>query len=300
MSKSLDHDYALVVRGLHKSYSDFQLGPIDFNIPKGTMLGFVGANGSGKTTTIRGILGLTPMDQGRVEIAGKLVDYAKNDWKQDIGFSLLDQPFFQNLTVDENLAFYAKLYRRWDKDVTIRFKKKFRLEGSKKICTLSSGQKQQVAFLSAVSHRPSLLIMDEPTSNVDPVVRAEILEAIAQTMASGESSILMSSHIFKDLTFADYITIVRDGSLIRSGPKDDFLENWRKISIVCRGEIANLTEILTSLSGVQSIESRNEFHLLTTDRGEETLAALKDHPFEILGSTRIDLEDITLTLLQKA
>ena len=213
----------LEIQGLVKEYknSGFRLNGISFSIPKGTIMGFVGENGAGKTTTIGCILNTLIKDGGSVKILGKEMTDENTDIRNDIGVVYDTNVFPENLTPAKISSAMRHIYPNWEEALFHEYLQKLRLPKNKKIKTFSRGMTMKLAIASALSHRPKLLVLDEATSGLDPIVRDEILDIFLDFVQDENNSILLSSHITSDLEkIADYITFIHDGSIIFSETKD--------------------------------------------------------------------------------
>ena len=213
----------LDVQGLTKQYpkSDFRLKDVSFSIPRGAIMGFVGENGAGKTTTIGCILNTLVKDGGSVRIFGKEMTDEATDIRDDIGVVYDSNVFPEHLTAEKISSAMGQIYSNWDKGLFRDYLRKFKLPGDKKIKTFSRGMTMKLAVAAALSHRPKLLVLDEATSGLDPIVRDEILDVFLDFVQDESHSILLSSHITSDLEkVADYITFIHDGSIIFSETKD--------------------------------------------------------------------------------
>ncbi|MCI8537158.1 MAG: ABC transporter ATP-binding protein [Oscillospiraceae bacterium] len=221
------------IKGLCKSYPDFALDHIDLTVPGGSILGLIGENGAGKSTTIKCILNLVRWDAGSIRILGQ--DNIERDvsLKQDIGV-VLDECFFHdNLRASDVDTILRRVYKRWDRDLFSNYCRQFGLPEKKTIKEYSRGMKMKLSLAAALAHRPRLLILDEATSGLDPVVRDEILDEFLSFIQDEDHGILLSSHITSDLEkAADYITYIHRGRVTLSGAKDELLEQYGRL--VCR------------------------------------------------------------------
>ncbi|WFA09052.1 ABC transporter ATP-binding protein [Tissierella sp. Yu-01] len=217
----------LNVENLSKNYKDFNLNNINFNLPKGCIMGLIGENGAGKTTTVKLILNLIKKNSGAIKIFGfdNIVDEQRI--KQDLGVVLDESYFHDNLKPREISLIMDNIYKEWDKDIFFKYLKRFKLPEDKVLKDYSKGMKMKLSIAAALSHNPKLLILDEPTGGLDPVVRNEILDIFLDFIQDEEKSILFSTHVTSDLDkIADYITFLHEGNLILSEPKDDILNNY--------------------------------------------------------------------------
>lgn len=216
----------LQVENLSKHYSGFNLDNVSFSVPKGTIMGLIGENGAGKSTTIKTILGLVKKDGGKVSFWGQELSKSKQ-FKEDIGVVFDDINFYETLTPEKAGKISAAAYKQWDKELYGNYLKRFGLDENKEIKSLSKGMKTKLCIAVALSHKPKLLILDEATSGLDPVMRDDILDVFLDFVQDEEHSVIMSSHITADLEkIADYITFIHKGKVILSKSKDDLRYNY--------------------------------------------------------------------------
>ncbi|KYO65535.1 ABC transporter ATP-binding protein [Thermovenabulum gondwanense] len=219
----------LEVKNLRKNFKDFSLKDISFTLDRGYIMGFIGPNGAGKTTTIKLIMNLLKKDSGEVKIFGYNNDDADKEIeiKNKIGFVFGESIFYEELTVEEMKGIIAPFYKNWDERVFNDLIRDFSLPKRKKIKELSKGMKIKFSLAVALSHNAELLIMDEPISGLDPIVRSELLDFLSEFIQDENKSVFISTHITSDLDkIADYITFINDGSIVFSSPKDDIFEYY--------------------------------------------------------------------------
>ncbi len=218
---------ALTVRNLTKKYSDFTLDNINIEVPKGTIMGFIGANGVGKSTTIKSILDLIKKDSGEIRILGKKLDDKNIDVKENIGVVLDESHFNPSFNVKNINTILKNSYKTWDEEKFFNYMDKFKLPLNKPNKSFSKGMKMKLLIAIALSHDTKLLILDEPTSGLDPMIREEILDIFLEYIQNDENSIFISSHITSDLEkICDYITFIHDGKIILSDEKDKILDDY--------------------------------------------------------------------------
>ena len=219
----------LEVQGLNKQYpkSDFSLNNVSFSIPCGSIMGFVGENGAGKTTTIGCILNTLIKDRGSVKIFGKEMTDDATDLRDNIGVVYDTCPLPDKLTPAKIAGAMRHIYTNWDDALFKEYLTKFKLPEKKKIKTFSRGMTMKLSVAVALSHRPKLLILDEATSGLDPIVRDDILDVFLDFVQDENNSILFSSHITSDLEkVADFITFIHYGNIIFSESKDVLKYNY--------------------------------------------------------------------------
>lgn len=215
------------IKDLSKTYDKFKLDDINLNIPKGIIVGLIGENGAGKTTLIKSILNLINIDNGNIKIFGKSNKESDAVIKEDIGI-VLDNMFFPEILNAKDINLIMKdIYKNWDSDLYFNYLEKFDIPLSKKIKDLSKGMRKKLEIITALVHKPKILILDEPTSGLDPVVRDEILDMFLEFIQDENNTILLSSHITSDLEhIADRIVFIDHGKLIMDEDKDEILDNY--------------------------------------------------------------------------
>lgn len=224
---------AIEVNGVTKAYSDFTLDDVSFALPTGTIMGLVGENGAGKSTTIKLIMDAIQPDSGSVSVFGRPNQgEAFTQTKQEIGI-VLDEAYFPEVLSAKNLNSIMKAtYSKWDQTVYEGYLQQFRLPKDKQIKDYSRGMKMKLAIAVALSHHPKLLILDEATSGLDPMVRDEILNVFNDFTRDETHSILLSSHIISDLEkICDYITFLHKGRLVLSEEKDVLLDRYAIVKL---------------------------------------------------------------------
>lgn len=217
---------AIEICELTKQYDGFTLDRISFNVPKGTIMGFIGQNGAGKTTTIKSILNITKPTSGSIKIFG--LDHIRNEYeiKEQIAAVFDEMPFHESMTAYALNIMFRGLYKNWNSELFFGYLERFCLPKKKKIGKFSKGMKMKLQIAAALSHGAKLLIMDEATTGLDPVVRNEILDIFREYIQDEENSILMSSHITSDLEkIADCVTFIDKGKILLSGYKDEILDS---------------------------------------------------------------------------
>ncbi|MCX2829192.1 ABC transporter ATP-binding protein [Bacillus pseudomycoides] len=211
----------LEVNKLNKTYDSFSLKDVTFSLNKDCITGFIGTNGSGKTTTIKAILGLILKDSGKINFLGKDMDKNERKSKNKIGIVLDEGYFYDELTLKEMKNVIAPSYTDWDEAVFLFYIKQFNLNLGQKISTLSKGMRMKFAVALALSHHADLLIMDEPTSGLDPLVRSELMNIFLDFMKEPGKSVFFSTHITSDLDkIADMIILIDDGKILVNEEKD--------------------------------------------------------------------------------
>jgi len=280
----------LEVQGLRKQYqgSDFCLDDVSFSIPRGAIMGFVGENGAGKTTTIGCILNTLIKDGGVVKIFGKGMSDKSTNIRDDIGVVYDTNPFPEHFTAVKIASAMRHIYTNWSDDLFKDYLRKFKLPEKQKIKTFSRGMTMKLAIAVALSHRPKLLVLDEATTGLDPIVRDDILDVFLDFVQDENNSILLSSHITSDLEkIADYITFIHDGSIVFSEQKDNLIHNYG----LMRCKAAQFAEI--DREDILAYRKHDyQIDVLVADRG----AAAKKYRDVVIDS--ITIEDIMLMLVK--
>lgn len=217
----------LEVKNLCKKYNGFELKNINIELPKGMIMGLIGENGAGKSTTIKAILNVINRDSGEIKIFG--LDNKENEKqiKEDIGVVLDDSFLSEYLNPTDINKIMKNIYKNWDEKLYFKYIEDFKLPKDKISKEYSSGMKMKLKIAVALSHHPKLLILDEPTSGLDPVARNEILDIFQDFIQDEEKGVLVSSHITSDLEhIADYIIFINDGEIVLTKTRDELLENY--------------------------------------------------------------------------
>lgn len=218
---------AIEMKNLSKSYGDFQLGPLDLTLPKGYIMGLVGANGAGKSTTMKLILNMIQRDSGSISIMGRDNREDIRDIKQDIGVMLDEVGFPDCLSAAKVGRIMEKTYENWEEKTYQDFLDRLSIPENKVFKKLSRGMKMKLGIAVALSHRPKLLLFDEATNGLDPVVRDEVMGIISEFTRDQDCAVLMSSHIVNDLEkICDYIAFLHQGQLLVCQEKDVLLSEY--------------------------------------------------------------------------
>lgn len=212
----------LEVKNLSKDFGGFKLDNVTFSLPKGCVMGFIGENGAGKTTTIKLILNMLKKDGGDIRVFGldNIADEQKI--KQQTGVVLEENHFHESLKPSDVSSIMKNIFAGWDAELFGKYLKRLEVPESKTVKELSKGMKTKLSLSAALAHRPKLLILDEATAGLDPVVRSEILDIFLDVIQDEERSVLLSTHITSDLErIADYITLIHGGKILFSKTKDE-------------------------------------------------------------------------------
>lgn len=283
---------AFKLNGLTKSFQEFNLGPLDLELEPGVVMGYIGPNGSGKTTTMHCMVGLVKADGGSVELFGKENNPNKPEWKLDIGYVGDKHVFYENWSGEKNLSFLKQFYPNWDQQLEQELIKRFEVPVTKRAKELSSGNRVKLSLIGALSHRPRLLILDEPTAGLDPVVRTEFLDVLFEVIESGERAIFYSTHILSDISrIADELTFLNNGKISLKTAKDDLTENWRRISF-------KLSDFNESFENVVEVEKENSNYRIVSNNYEEALTQLRQLGAENIQETRMSVDEIAVHIIR--
>ena len=219
---------AIEIKGLTKQYKDFTLGPVDLALPMGCVLGLVGENGAGKSTTIRLIMNAVSRDGGQVQVMGMDNQSPEfREMKENVGVVLDETCVPEFITAKQLGKILAGAYRNWDEAAYNSWLNRFQLPLNKKYKEYSRGMTMKLGIAAALSHGARLLLLDEATSGLDPMVREELLEVFADFAAQDDHAVLISSHIVSDLEkICDYIAFIHKGKLMLCEEKDMLLERY--------------------------------------------------------------------------
>ena len=234
-----------------KKLGKFELDNISFNLPKGYIMGLVGQNGSGKTSIINIILGLYKIERGHVLVDGMDITEYEKEVKDRIGFVLCDDLFHPYLSLLENANLYGKYYSKYSKDEFVDYCERFQIDANKKLSKFSTGQKLKFQFAFALSHKPKLLLLDEPVGNFDPEFRKEFLSILSEFIEDGEHSILISTNTTMELeAMADYITMIKRGKIVFSMEKEGMCEKYKLVKGEgCKIDLIDKDRIIYKESG---------------------------------------------------
>lgn len=282
-------EHAIEIRHLSKEYKDFRLQDVSLNIPTGTVMGLIGANGAGKSTFINSILGLVNSDYEMLRIFGKDLRTQEKEIKEDIAVIFDVSHYNLEFTPAFIGKMLSRVYKNWDMTIYEQYLEEFHLPKRKKLKQYSKGMKMKLEFAIAFSHAPKLLILDEATSGLDPIFREEILDIIRKYTEDEDHTVLLSSHITSDLDkIADYIAFIHEGQLLFVKTYDEIQENFGIIN--CRKELfdsLNPEDILSyrreSYGYKVMIESKQELRKIFPDLEIENASIEDLMLFEVKG-----------------
>ena len=286
---------AIEIRGLIKNYPTFKLGPLDLTVPRGAIYGLIGPNGAGKTTTIDLIFGMGRNDGGEIRVLG--LDHCANEveLKRRAAYVSPDLNFQVWGKVGRAIRFVRGFYPDWDDAYCAELMKAFHLSDSDKIATLSFGAKTKLSLLLALSRRPQVLILDEPTTGLDAVSKQQVFTELLKAVEDGERTVLISSHGLSDIErFADHVGMIKNGKLLLEGRMDEIVDRFR------------MAEFFTD----NGVEFQNCDGLIILKHNESRWHALLDQKSGIqdwlqskgakqISLTRLTLEDLFVALVKE-
>jgi len=225
---------AFTLSGIAKRYPHFALQDVSLQLPEGQIMGLVGVNGAGKTTLLRLLTGLVRADAGAVEVLGQCMPEGQVAAKREIGFASEDMRLYRGQSLHWHMELIRRIYPGWDAAYAAELVRRFDLRPQQIVAGFSHGQRVKALLLLCLARRPRLLLLDEPTTGLDPVARLEVLEALADVLRDERRSVLFSSHNTQDIEqLADSISFLHQGRLLASADKEAFLDRWRRV--VCQG-----------------------------------------------------------------
>ncbi|KQW51158.1 MULTISPECIES: ABC transporter ATP-binding protein [unclassified Roseateles] len=223
---------AIEMTGVRKAFRFFTLEDVSLDLEHGQIMGLVGPNGAGKSTTIRLLMGLLTADAGDIRLLGHAMPGQQALAKQDVGFVSDDMKLLPQATLARHMDFVASIYPGWDAQYAGQLLKRFGLHAAQMAKSLSTGEQAKALLLLALARRPRLLVLDEPTSGMDPVARQELLTEFMDVLRDDSRSILFSSHNTVDVErISDRLTFIDRGRVVASDNKEDFLERWRTLRL---------------------------------------------------------------------
>lgn len=279
--------------GLTKVFPGFQLGPLDATLEPGTVLALVGPNGAGKTTTLNCLAGLLVPEKGGTEIFGVPVDPSRPAYRRHVGYVGEEYGFFRRWSGARNLEFLATLLPEWSRDRARRLAERFGLPLDKPVQDLSRGNRTKLSLVAALAHDPRLLLLDEPTAGLDPVVRSEVLDVLWEITEDGEHAVLYSTHVLADVSrLADELAFLRDGRLVLRTGREELSERWRRVSFRLQDEEVELAGV------VEHRRVRSEHQVVTQD-APETLRRLTELGAEAVEAARMSIDEIAVQILKE-
>lgn len=251
---------AIDIKNLNKTLGDFKLTINDIEIKKGYITGFIGPNGSGKTTTMKLIMNMLKKDSGTIKVFDKESQVDDIQIKEIVGYIGEVSGYMKENKLKNIKKSIKPFYKNWDEQLYKKYIMQFKLNENKVYKELSKGQQKKFELVMVLSHHPKLIIMDEPTANLDPLVRNEFLEILQEHIEKEEATVFYSTHITSDLDkVADFLVFIYEGNIILSGNKEDILENHKIIrgkkdllDVDTKKELISYTENSFGFNGMTS------------------------------------------------
>ena len=292
-------DFAIETKNLTKKYTRNKeaVKNVSLKVPKGSVYVFLGRNGAGKTTTIRMLLGLIQKTAGEIEVLGYDPDKEPVAIKRRVGYVADNQKMYDWMSIGEVINFTRSFYPNWDEKLEKELLEQFELSTKAKLKDLSRGMYGKVALLLAIAHQPELLILDDPTSGLDPVVRRQFLQGIIEVIHQQERTVFFSTHIVTEVErVADWVGILNDGELILSQPMEKLKDSVKKIRLIFEDKVP---QHITLPNILKKEVSGHELLLTVKDFDNEILKSvvkLKPKNTEVLD---LNLEEIFVSLVGK-
>ncbi len=283
-------DLAFSMQGVGRNYEHFALQDINLELPTGGIMGLIGPNGAGKSTIIRILMGLVGADQGQVEVLGQPIPANQVQAKTHIGYASEDMRLYKNATLNWHMDFMAHVFpEQWDQKYANKLLRNFDLIAVQKIKGMSHGQRVKSALLLILARHPQLLILDEPTTGLDPVARKEVLNEMMAVLADESRSVLFSSHNTQDVEqLSDQITFIDRGQLVSSNDRESYLESWRRVRVLAdAGHQIQLNDHIKEV-----IHRGKTANLVIKDFNEAKLAQLEAQGAKVQQVNFMSLEEI--------
>lgn len=283
---------AFECRGCVKKYPDFTLGPIDLDLEPGVVLGLIGPNGAGKTTFIQCLVGLLRTDSGDMNIFGRSNDLNKSEWKLDIGYVGDIHVFYERWSAEKNLHFVSRFYPDWSAEKAAELAERFQLPLKKRAKDLSTGNRVKLSLIMALAHSPRLLLLDEPTSGMDPVVRAEVLDVLFEILETGDRAILYATHILPEISrLVDEMAFIDNGRIRLRTPKEELSDRWRRITFrLPDGGVAFKSAVNHRREGIE--------HEIISYDYQTTLTQIRDLGATNVRDSHMSFEEIAIQILK--
>lgn len=285
---------AITIRGLTKNFPQFKLGPVNITVPQGAIYGFIGPNGSGKSTTLDLIMGMGGKDGGEIRVFG--MDHVEEEVqiKKRIGYFSPDTQFNAWGKVSRALNFFRAFYDTWDDDYSLGLISRFNLKWDAAIGTLSFGERTKLGLVLALSHRPPLLLLDEPMSGLDAVTRREVYTELLDVVQDEARSVVISSHNLDEIErFADHVGIIKNGKMLAEGTTQGLMERYKVIDAVSTNGFDP-----ARLNGVK-LQHRNDDRIrLLVDTDQTSIDVLRGQGLQDLSEAPQTLEDLFVGLMK--
>ena len=286
---------AIQIRGLRKHYTGFDLGPLDLDVPRGSIFGFVGPNGAGKSTTIDLMFGMGECDAGSIEMLGMDSSRDEVQIKKRSAYVSPELEFGNWGKIKNAIRFVRGFYAdTWDDAYCEQLLNAFQLDPNDKITTLSFGSRTKLSLVIALARRPELLVLDEPTTGLDALAKQELFSALLDLVKDTDRTILISSHNLNDLErFADHVAIINNGQLLHSGSMDAVIDPF------CIADFTHSNGSQLGSSGIKLIHRDGNRIRALIDRNAGGLEELEKLGVSDVSHTTVNLEELFVSLLKK-
>lgn len=284
--------HALEIRGLEKRYRNFTLGPLDLTVPAGAIYGFVGPNGSGKTTTIDLMFGMGQVDAGRIAVLG--FDHRRDEVevKRRVGYVSPELDFRPWGRVGNAIHFVRGFYPTWDESYCANLLDAFHISMDERIRALSFGARTKLALVLALSWRPAVLVLDEPTTGIDAISKQQMFSELLAAVRDGERTVFISSHAITDLErFADHVGMIKNGTLVFEGAVSDVLNRYCFVDFTA----GRTLELVDQLGIVVQARAETRWRVLL-DRSRATIDWLRSRGATDISDAPLTLEELFVAL----
>jgi ABC-2 type transport system ATP-binding protein len=280
------NEFALQFKDVKKAYKYFTLDLERLELSTGSIMGFIGANGAGKSTTLRLLMGLIRQDSGEIQVLGQKVSSNNTAAKWDIGYVSEDMRLYNAATLEWHMNFIRSIYKNWDDAYAQQLLKRFDLRKEQKLRGFSHGQRVKATLLLALARRPKLLVLDEPTTGLDPIARSEVLNELMAVLSDEQRSVLFSSQNTLDVEqISDQITFIDRGKIVNSSDKESYLQRWRRVRLELPSDLR-----LPKLPEVVSSNGEGRLVVVTTDQYSSEMTA----KYNAFGATVRSVDTMTL------
>ena len=273
------------IKGLCKNFDKFKLQNVDITLEEGFIMGFIGRNGAGKSTTLKTSLNLMNNDGGSVKLCGLSMPQDELEIKNQVGYVFGGVDFYPEAKIGHITNVTKSFYREWNEELYKELCDRFEIDQNKRFKHLSAGMKVKYSLAVAMSHNPKLLILDEPTSGLDPAARDDLVLLFQEFIEDGKHSILFSTHITSDLEkCADYITYIKEGKILASTDKDSFRQSYisvagkkEQLTPEVEGKIIGLHKHQLGFEGIMKSEDKKLAQSKGFEMAEPTLEDIMIH-----------------------
>ncbi|MFC4776296.1 ABC transporter ATP-binding protein [Paenibacillus sp. GCM10023252] len=295
-----DHEWAVEIRGVKQNRKRFSLGPLDLNIPQGYVTAIIGPNGSGKSSTFRLLLGQSKPDAGEMSILGTPVgEFDDTELKRRIGYLAEEsQSPDDRLRASDKASFTRAWYPAWDDKLYRELLRLFEIDEGMKLGRMSKGMRRKFDLALALSHAPELLLLDEPSSGLDPLAWKQMIDILHRYMEREGRTIMIASHIVEEVRrLADYIVIMSQGRVLGQYEKDELFSSWHVVFLYREGLDAKQAEQLPGQSGVTA--AGKDTMRVVTSKLAEIERWCEEHHIRIVSMHKMELDDILAAMIQR-